>query len=317
VSNKSNSLQELASKHLGKAGNGSIVAPYITPEKHDKTLLVPLPRSINRETSNTEGIEQISVGYEVWHAYEMSFIGTTGMPVTGILKVMYPSDSESIVESKSFKLYLNSFDLEMFDEISNVELLIRKDLSEVLKCDVNVKFHKASECNFLSPLCLEIGHYYNVDSEDFTIKSYTEDATVLLEDHYSDLIDEIGTTFSTANLRSNCEITNQKDTGNCYIYIKGEKEPTLKALTRYVISFRNSQHFHENATEIMFKTLYDLFQPEELVVVNLYNRRGGLDINSVRASSIKVLNKHMSGYVNGVLVNYANVNHLFEKTAQQ
>ena len=295
-------LRALASKHLGKAGDGTIVAAYVTPTEHDKSLLVPLPRALNRAKSNINSSN--FVGYEVWHAYEMSFLGKTGMPTTGVLKIKYSATSESMIESKSFKLYLNSFDLEKFNSKEEVEKVISEDLSQALKDEVEVTLHIAhTSCFEASPF---VGYFKNVDEEQYELTQYTENPDLL---EASEEVSENGITFHTANLRSNCEITNQKDTGNCYIYLKGDNAPTLESLTKYIISFRDSQHFHENVTEIIFTTLLEKYSPEELFVGDIYNRRGGLDIHSIRATSQDLIDELIEGYENTAL--------LFEKTPQQ
>ena len=295
-------LRALASKHLGKAGDGTIVAAYVTPTEHDKSLLVPLPRSLNRAKSKINSSN--FVGYEVWHAYEMSFLSQSGMPATGVLKVKYSATSESMIESKSFKLYLNSFDLEKFESKEAVEAVIQEDLSEALVDDVEVTLHIAHRANFLpTPFddCFD-----NIDESGYKPNEYNENPELLEQ---AVTVPEVGLWFHTANLRSNCEITNQKDTGNCYIYMNGSKVPTLESLTKYIISFRDSQHFHENVTEIIFTTLLEKYSPEELFVGDIYNRRGGLDIHSIRATSQDLIDELVEGYENTAL--------LFEKTPQQ
>ena len=295
-------LRELASKHLGKAGDGTLVKAYVTPTEHDKTLLVPLPRSLNRTNSKIKNSD--FVGYEVWHAYEMSFIGPTGMPVTGVLKVKYSASSEAMVESKSFKLYLNSFDLEKFQSKEVVEDIIRQDLSEALVDDVKVTLHIAHTASFAKA---PFNYYFeNVDGKGYEMSEYEENPE-LLDMVEAKEIDNFS--FHTANLRSNCEITNQKDTGNCYIFMRGKKSPTKEALTKYIISFRDSQHFHENVTEIMYDTLQKKYSPVELLVANIYNRRGGLDIHSIRATN--------NTLIENIMWEYENTEILFEKTPQQ
>lgn len=294
-------LKALASKHLGKAGDGSLVKPYTTPDRHDNSLLVPLPRRLNREKSNI-GTSDF-YGYEVWHAYEMSFLLRTGMPYTGVLRVRFGHDSENMIESKSFKLYLNSFDLEKFENVQEVENIISEDLSKAAGGGVDVKLHEASDCEFKQlPFSID---FTNVDKRTVFIEKYTEDANLL--DFQQGGLREL--TFHTANLRSNCEITNQKDTGNCFIYIKGKTLPSLESLTKYIISFRDTQHFHENATEIIYQTLQKTYSPEELTVMNIYNRRGGLDIHSFRGSSKEVLERIAGAY--------DDVNSIYTKTSQQ
>lgn len=296
-------LIKLAGTHLGKAGDGSLVKPYVTPDKHDKTLLVPLPRSLNREKSNIKSASSF-IGFEVWHAYEMSFLTSTGMPATGVLKLCYPATSYAMVESKSLKLYLNSFDLEQFESVEQVEEIIKQDLSEALQTEVQATLHLAHEADFLpSPF---VNSFVNVDHNEWLFTEYKENPELL---EVNKLQGEYDIWFHTSNLRSNCEITNQKDTGNCYIYVKGSKLPTWESLTKYVISFRDSQHFHENVTEIMYDTLMSKCSPTELLVANIYNRRGGIDIHSVRASKAELIAT--------VLGKYRDTKYLFDKTSQQ
>lgn len=297
-------LKELASKHLGKAGDGTTVKPYITPYKHDPSLLVSLPRSLNRDKSD---ISEYGEGFEAWHAYEMSFLGKNGKPITGILKAVFSAHTENMVESKSFKLYLNSFDLEKFSSVEEVTSIIQSDLNTACKGQVEVSFHLAHLASFSnSPL-----KFTTVDNLDFEVNSYTEDSSILESSVEYEGEEEGVLDFHTANLRSNCEITNQKDTGNCFIFIKGKSLPSLENLARYVFSFRNSQHFHENATEIMYNTILDKFKPSTLFVGNIYNRRGGLDIHSIRV-------KDPTQQITPIVKNtFGNSKILVAKTSQQ
>lgn len=306
--NNDNDFKELISTHLGKSGDGTVVKPYQTPEKHDKSLLVPMPRSYGRQNAD---VTSTFVGYEAWHAYEMSFLRHWGMPVTGILKIVYSSDVPFMVESKSLKLYLNSFDLEKFDSVEVVERIITADLSEALQGEVRAKFHAADTIeNKYLPSPFNPHQFFNVDNMVVDISTYKEDESLLTEDQWDAKPNGlVSISFHTANLRSNCEITNQKDTGNCYIYLRGKAVPTTVALTKYIISLRDSQHFHENVTEIVYDRLNKVFKPEQLFVGNLYNRRGGIDIHSIRADSPETLSKIIGEYDNARL--------LYQKTAQQ
>ena len=293
-------IKEIAGKHLGRTSDGGFTAPYITPDKHDKTLIVPIPREIGRSSGNVDASR--FVGYEVWHAYEMSFLRSNGQPVTGVLRVFFPATSTSMIESKSHKLYLNSFDLERFSSVEEVEAIIQKDLSEALQANIRVKLHLAEDkVDFKKIFKLS---FKNVDKMSVSIDKFTEDASLLDESNTEGEL-----TFHTTNLRSLCEITRQKDTANCFVYMKGDKLPSIESLFRYIISMRDAQHFHENVTETVFDTLSKKFEGADIAVINLFNRRGGLDIHCVRATSQEVLDK--------VTNNYDDVNTLFERTLQQ
>jgi 7-cyano-7-deazaguanine reductase len=301
---KKQSVKDIAGKHLGRTSDGGFMAPYLTPDKHDTSLLVAIPRVLGREENKID--VRKFVGYEVWHAYEMSFLSSSGQPVTGILKVTYPHTSYAMVESKSHKLFLNSFDLERFASVEEVERVIKEALSTSLQTDVQVKLHLAEDnCGLVKLNPIFKIPFTNIDKKNFKIDTFKEDTSLL--DEASGNEDTL--TFHTTNLRSLCEITRQKDTGNSYIYMKGKTLPSLEGLAKYVFSMRDAQHFHENITELLFDTLMNRYNCQELLVANIYNRRGGLDIHSIRASSQEVLDK--------VVNNYNNVDYLFERTAQQ
>jgi len=104
-------IEQIASKHLGKAGDGTIVKPYVTPDFIDKTLLVPVPRVLNRTQYDIDEANLPFVGIDVWNAYEFSALTNNGFPVVGHVKIVYGANSTNIVESKSLKLYLNSFNM--------------------------------------------------------------------------------------------------------------------------------------------------------------------------------------------------------------
>lgn len=291
-------IEEIAGRFLGNNSR------YETPNAHDKNLLVKIPREFNRTKENIN--VNTFIGFEVWHCYEFSFLKPTGMPTTGILKISYSAVSPFIVESKSLKLYTNSFDLEKFDNKKEVESIIANDLSELLETPVSVTMHLTSTDVKINKIFRV--KFENIDDMDINISHYKEEPLLLTVN--AKLFDTpTALTFHTANLRSNCEITNQKDTGNCYIYIKGLVLPNIISLSQYIISMRESQHFHENVTEIIYTNIMKNFQPTELFVCNLYNRRGGIDIHSIRANNNALIRKLMNEYNNTKI--------LHEKTMQQ
>ncbi len=104
-------IEDIASVHLGKAGDGSVVKPYVTPTTVTPSLLVPIPRSLNRTQYDLSDSNLPFIGYDVWNAYEFSTLLDNGYPLSGVLRIAYPASSANIVESKSLKLYLNSFNM--------------------------------------------------------------------------------------------------------------------------------------------------------------------------------------------------------------
>ena len=273
---------EIASKHLGKVGGDGYKDTY-SPE-----LLVKVPRYLNREGY---GLTSDSfVGVDTWNCYEVSAITTKGQPVAGMLKIVCPSNSEYHVESKSIKLYLNSFNMTRIadnarDCISGIEARVKRDLDELLETNTTVSFYASEEegeaLTFIN--YTDLGDIVNLDEIDFT--AFKSDAAQL-ESYKAKKVNLAWPELRLKSnlLRSNCRVTNQPDWGDVYIKIKGENLPTADSLAKYIVSHRTVSHFHEEICEMVYKHLTDAYQPEELMVACLYTRRGGLDINPVRAS---------------------------------
>ena len=269
-------VKEIASKHLGKVGGDGYSDQY-NPE-----LLVKIPRVLNREGYGLTGDE--FVGVDVWNAYEVSAITTKGQPVAGMLKIVCPSNSEFHVESKSIKLYLNSFNMTKIgdnapDCISGIEARVKRDLDELLETNTTVSFYASdweTEPLSFSEEYEEIADIVDLDQIDFT--AFKSDSSQLEEG----LGDELKVRSNL--LRSNCRVTNQPDWGDVFIFIQGEKVPTPESLAKYIVSHRTVSHFHEEICEMIFAHLNERFEPEQLMVSCLYTRRGGIDINPVRAT---------------------------------
>ena len=269
---------EIASKHLGTVGGAGYKDTY-APE-----LLVKIPRSLNREGYGLTGKE--FKGVDVWNAYEVSAITTKGQPVAGMLKIVCPSDSENHVESKSIKLYLNSFNMTQIgdtaaDCISGIEARVKRDLDELLETNTTVSFY-ASEFE-TEPLSFsddyeDLGEVVNLDQIDFT--AFKSDADQLQEADYEG--DELK--LRSNLLRSNCRVTNQPDWGDVFIYMKGGSLPGADSIAKYIVSHRTVSHFHEEICEMIFAHLTERFEPDQLMVSCLYTRRGGIDINPIRAT---------------------------------
>ena len=270
---------DIASKHLGKVGGDGYKDTY-SPE-----LLVKVPRYLNREGY---GLTKDSfIGVDTWNCYEVSAITTKGQPVAGMLKIVCPSNSEYHVESKSIKLYLNSFNMTRIadnarDCISGIEARVKRDLDELLETNTTVSFYASDEEG--EALSFEgyrdLGDIVDLDEIDFT--AFQSDANQLESYEPDGGLEELK--LKSNLLRSNCRVTNQPDWGDVFIKIKGKKLPTADSLAKYIVSHRTVSHFHEEICEMVYKHLTDAYQPEQLMVACLYTRRGGLDINPVRAS---------------------------------
>ena len=289
------------SKHLGQ------VSEY--KSTYDPTLLVSEPRSNNREHLNISDDDLPFVGFDTWNAYEVSALTFDGLPVAGVAKIVYPCNSKYIVESKSIKLYFNSFNMHqcgntMPEVLSNIQHHAIHDLSKLLETEVDVFIVPSSLANTLETKPI-FGERYktledilDVDNERFEV--YQEDPDLLtFEKVEGNINGKYIEHLHSSLLKSNCRVTSQPDWGDVYIYMKGDysTSPNRMSMLKYIVSFRDECHFHEEICETVYARLMDKYQPEELCVTCLYARRGGIDINPSRASSYDILPTVLSNTV--------------------
>ena len=280
-----NEIESIASKHLGKAGDGSVVKPYVTPDSVDPSLLVGVPRILNRTQYGIESGGVATKGVDLWNAYEVSFLLQNGFPVNCVVRLVYDANSENIVESKSIKLYLNSFNMNKFETLNineavrQVKAKIALDLTDVLgvvpEVGVMLAYKEYPESHAPAFPVLE----NIINHEELTFDEVNENPKLLKKTGMGKLV------VKTALLRSNCRVTNQPDWGDVYISMEGDSTPTAASLAQYIVSMRKENHFHEEICECIFKRLTDKFNPQKLFVACLYTRRGGIDINPIRYSS--------------------------------
>jgi len=284
-------LNKLVGVHLGKAGDGSAVNPYVTPDEVDPSLLVSVPRYLNRTAYDIQEEELPFVGIDAWNSYEFSTLQKNGFPISGWLKFTYSSSTPNIVESKSVKLYLNSYNMARLilskEDLHEIEAQIERDISKAVGGEVGV-YIAVGDVDTVKPLkgdFMALEEYCNIAKMSFD--RYNESSDIL------EVVPSIGRyeRWRSHSLRSNCRVTNQPDWGDVYIHIKGEKAVTPESLLQYIVSMRKENHFHEEIAECIYKRLYDLLDPEELLVTCLYTRRGGIDINPTRASNYYLLNQ--------------------------
>jgi len=276
------------SKHLGQTSEYK--------DQYDPSLLVNEPRSNNRKHLDLSDAALPFVGYDTWNAYEVSGLTNNGLPVAGVAKVVYPCDSKYIVESKSIKLYFNSFNMfrcgdQPVDVLDFIDQKATEDLSALLETTVHVHTQPA---NFIAKgdAVLDRYNYRTIESiysqeelSEMTLNTYSESPELLEMEDSSEEVKSEEVRWHSSLLKSNCRVTSQPDWGDVYIMYKGQTHVTSDSLLKYIVSFRDECHFHEEICETIYKRLYDVLSPEELVVTCLYARRGGIDINPVRASN--------------------------------
>lgn len=265
------------------------------PRSYCPEILVAIPRSLNREIYKINNPDKLFYGYDSWHAYEASFILDNGIPVTGLLKIVYPSTSPCIVESKSLKLYLGSYSMtrlgkDKTEAIHNFTQHVEQDLSTLLSTTVKACFYSTlpSELPFDFKAYQVLEDHFGSQTVEFSI--YQEHPAYLSEN-----IRKTGGELKVCShlLKSNCKVTNQPDWGSIYIHLQGATLPAETSLLKYIVSLRNENHFHEEICEMTYKRLSVVFQPEILMVSCLYTRRGGIDICPARANRPEYLPKYL------------------------
>jgi 7-cyano-7-deazaguanine reductase len=243
--------------------------------QYNPELLYPIARAPQRQALGFEALP--FVGTDIWNAYELSWLDARGKPRVVLAEFRVPADSSHIIESKSFKLYLNSYMQTRITDIETLREQLMKDLSSAAGACVgvtlislnlgNVVEHDQLDGLLIDDLPIDID-YYGPPKADF-LKS---DADEVVEEK---LVSHL--------LKSNCPVTAQPDWASLQIYYRGPRIDRA-GLLRYIISYREHNDFHEQCAERMFMDIQQRCQPTKLSVYARYTRRGGLDINPFRAT---------------------------------
>lgn len=238
--------------------------------------LFPIPRQLNRDKI---GVTQPLpfFGIDIWNHYEVSWLNQKGKPMVALAEIIYSADSPNIIESKSMKLYFNTFNNTSIENENILQTRIENDLTSRVGSPVTVKiiplknFPEEKIWRGFQGICLDdLDIACSVYQYDPALLS-TENETVQEEVLYSDL------------LKANCLVTDQPDWASVQITYRGKKI-NREGLLRYIVSFRNCNEFSETSVERIFMDIMRYCKPEELTVYSRYTRRGGLDINPIRST---------------------------------
>jgi 7-cyano-7-deazaguanine reductase len=265
---------------LGKASE--YVATY-TP-----ALLYPIARTAKWAELGLTAETLPYQGVDLWNCYELSWLAPSGKPVVAIGEFTFAADSANIVESKSFKLYLNSLNQSVFDSRDALALVLQRDLSQVSGAPVAVKLRSLNEVEEqgvarLPGVC--------VDELDVSIADYAQPQPELLRCTATQSISEA---LHSHLLRSNCPVTGQPDWGSVVVEYSGAAALDHGSFLSYLVSFRQHADFHEQCVERIFLDLQRLLRPQTLTVYARYLRRGGLDINPYRSThAVQVDNRRL------------------------
>jgi 7-cyano-7-deazaguanine reductase len=256
--------------------------PTIYADQYDASLLFPIARAPQRAELGL-GASLPFMGADLWTAFELSWLNPRGKPQVALAHITVPCESVNLIESKSFKLYLGSFNNTRFADAAEVLARLRADLTEaawrgaVVQSSVGVKL-VAAEWFDREPI--EELDGLSLDRLDLDCDRYSPAPELL-----SAATDEapVSEVLTSNLLRSNCPVTGQPDWGSVQISYFGPQIDQA-GLLRYLISFRKHNGFHEDCVERMFMDLQARCQPHRLSVYARYTRRGGLDINPFRTS---------------------------------
>lgn len=259
-------MQTVTHSPLGKEST------YLSQYQPD--LLFPLVRQDKRDELNIKGKLPFT-GVDIWNAYEISWLNAKGKPVVALGEFIFACESPIHIESKSFKLYLNSFNNTKFNSLDEVASTLIKDLSAMTKSDVKVKLIPVDQFNQNKIVKFD---GINLDHLDVECDAY------MVQPDYLKTENEIVTeTVFSDLLKSNCLVTGQPDWASVQISYTGKKI-NHEGLLKYIVSFRNHNEFHEQCVERMFTDILQHCAPQKLMIQARYTRRGGLDINPIRSS---------------------------------
>ena len=251
-------------------------------DQYDASLLFPIPRAVKREELGIRSAP-IFLGADLWTAFELSWLNLKGKPQVAIAHITVPAESTHIIESKSFKLYLNSFNATRFVDAQAVRDCMREDLDIALwhggqimaRCGVKIILPEEFDKEPVHEL-----DGLNLDRMDIECTHY-QPAPELLRAQKDEA--PVTETLVSHLLKSNCLVTGQPDWGSVQISYSGDQIDQA-GLLQYIVSFRNHNEFHEQCVERIFMDIWTRCKPLKLSVYARYTRRGGLDINPWRTS---------------------------------
>jgi 7-cyano-7-deazaguanine reductase len=256
-------------------------------QSYNPDRLYSIPRAGKRKEIGIDSDLLPFSGFDCWNHYEVSWLNKKGKPIVATAEIYYDCTSPLIVESKSLKLYFNSFNQSKFKSTNEVENIIKNDLEKTIDSEVTIIVKQIGQSQ---PGLLNLHEKFegecidNIDVECTKYTVYPDYLSVTNEQVYEILYSDL--------LKSNCLVTNQPDWGSVQIIYKGNKI-NREGLLRYLVSFRNHNEFHEQCIERIFIDIMQYCKPNELTIYGRYTRRGGLDINPYRSTN-KVNFKNMN-----------------------
>ncbi len=265
-----------AAEHSPLGKSSEYISTY-TP-----SLLFPIPRAAKWAELGLSAETLPYQGVDFWNCFELSWLLPSGKPVVAIGEFSVPADSPNIIESKSFKLYLNSLNQTPFVDQQVLQTTLQADLSAAAGKPVGVRIRSLAEVEAEGVVALP---GVCIDDLDISVSNYEQPRPELLRCDAARVIEE---SVHSHLLKSNCPVTRQPDWGSVAVEYRGAALDHASLLA-YLVSFRQHSDFHEQCVERIFLDLQRLLKPEKLTVYARYVRRGGLDINPYRSTEAVTL----------------------------
>ena len=247
-------------------------------QKYSPDILFPIARSENRSRSGIDENTLPFSGYDLWNAYEFSWLNNKGKPQCAVLQIEVPAHSKNMVESKSLKLYLNSFNFKSFKSDQALQECLSRDISSCVGENISLELYPLD--NLHNP-GIESLDAHCLDEIDCEISDFELNASYLkLSEQCKHRVEE---KLCSHLFRSLCPVTNQPDWASVFIHYQGHAFDQ-QGLLKYLLSFRNHGGFHEDCVEIIFCDIEKKLKPEKLTIAAYFTRRGGIDINPFRSN---------------------------------
>lgn len=242
------------------------------------SLLKSIPRKKHREIIQLNSVYLPFIGKDIWTLYEISWLNKNGLPQIAIARIEVNITSINIIESKSFKIYINSFNqIKFHDYIAFIKIL-KIDIEKCVCGQVSITLFNLND---IKNQKISEFHGFCIDNQDIQVKSYKYNQSLLICSPNKKIVEE---SLYSDLFKSNCPITQQPDWASIQIIYSGQKIDHI-ALLRYLISFRSCNEFHEECVERIFHDIQNVCKPEKLTVYARYTRRGGIDINPWRSNT--------------------------------
>lgn len=266
-------MDQLTASPLGKSN--------LYTDQYDPKLLFAICRDANRINIGIDVNQLPFQGVDIWNGFDFTWLDANLLPHFGVLTISVPCESPQLIESKSLKLYLYSFANSIFNSTAAIINIMERDLSAAAGIEVHVSLDESLDSFALNTKRF-IGQ--SIDSLEITCDAQAVDSSLLQCDPNNIVSEQLCSNL----LKSNCLVTGNPDWGSVRISYTGPKIDQQRLL-QYIVSYRNHQGFHEQCIEHIYIDILNICKPIELLVEGRYTRRGGLDINPIRANKAFVL----------------------------